>query len=93
MSGNSYRKGRYEAKGDPYFNYGNLAAYFKWNRYWNRIDRETKRRRNRIRSRFWQEMVAGMYGDDLRQSIEGFERCHGFDITNPMKAIRRKVKE
>ena len=87
---NSYRKVRQENKGEPYHNHFIFAAYSKWNRYWNRMDREAKRRRNRIRSRFWQEMVAGMYGDDLRQSIEGFSRYHDFSITNPMKAMRRK---
>lgn len=91
MRKNSYRKERQENKGEPYCHkYFRFAAYSKWNRYWNRMDRVDKRLRNQVRSRFWQRMVTGLYGDDLRQSIEGFKRYYDFGITNPKKAIRRK---
>lgn len=91
MRENSYRKTRQENKGEPYYHkYFRFAAYSKWNRYWNRMDRDEKRFRNYVRSRFWQEMVTGLCGDDLQQAIERFERCHEFGITNPKKAMRGK---
>lgn len=91
MRENSYRKTRQENKGEPCCHkHFRFAAYSKWNRYWNRMDREAKRRCNHIRSRFWQEMVTGLYGDDLRQSINEFEKYYEFGITNPKKAMRRK---
>ena len=91
MRKNSYRKTRQENKGEPYYiNHFIFGAYFKWKRYWDRVDRKAKRRRNHIRSRFWQEMVAGLYGDDLRQSINEFEKYYEFSITNPKKAMKRK---
>lgn len=94
MKKNSYRKTRQENKREPCSHkHFTFANYLKWNRYWNRIDRVNKRLFNRVRSRFWHEMVTGLYGDDLRQAIERFEENYELSITNPKKAIRRKVKE
>ncbi len=91
MSKITYRNLRQDNKREPYSHkHFTFANYLKWNRYWNRVDRVDRRLFNRVRSRFWREMVTGMYGDDLQQAIERFEENYELSITNPKKAIRRK---